>query len=120
MLARMVQRFHQAAEKADLVGGAKSLGHTPHEIVTIASIIQAEAGRHEDMPKIARVIYNRLNRQPPMTLSMDSTVMYAWKRYRTTATHAELEIKSPTTRTRTSACRPARSPIPVITRSRRH
>jgi UPF0755 protein len=95
VLARMVQRFHQAAEKADLVGGAKSLGHTPHEIVTIASIIQAEAGRHEDMPKIARVIYNRLNREPPMTLSMDSTVMYAWKRYRTTATHAELEIKSP-------------------------
>jgi UPF0755 protein len=45
VLARMVQRFHQAAEKADLVGGAKSLGHTPHEIVTIASIIQAEAAR---------------------------------------------------------------------------
>lgn len=93
ILTRMVQRFQQTAEKVELESGAKSLGHTPHEIITIASIIQAEAGRHEDMPKIARVIYNRLDSK--MTLSMDSTVMYAWKRYRTTATHAELEIKSP-------------------------
>jgi UPF0755 protein len=95
ILARMVQRFQQTAEKIDLESGAKSLGHTPHEIITIASIIQAEAGRHEDMPKIARVIYNRLNREPEMKLEMDSTVMYAWKRYRTAATHAELKIKSP-------------------------
>ncbi|WP_336212702.1 endolytic transglycosylase MltG [Nonomuraea sp. LPB2021202275-12-8] len=95
MLTRMIERFNQTAEKVDLEGSAKSLGYTAHEIVTIASIIQAEAGRHEDMPKIARVIYNRLGHEPQMTLSMDSTVMYAWKRYRTTATHAELEIKSP-------------------------
>ncbi len=112
VLARMVQRFHQAAEKADLVGGAKSLGHTPHEIVTIASIIQAEAGRHEDMPKIARVIYNRLNRQPPMTLSMDSTVMYAWKATGPRPRTPSWRSSPRTTRTRTSACRPARSPIP--------
>ncbi len=95
MLARMVKRYHQTAEKVELEAGAKSLGHTPHEIITIASIIQAEAGRHEDMPKIARVIYNRLNREPEMKLQMDSTVMYAWNRFRTSATHAELEIKSP-------------------------
>ncbi|MGI5272264.1 endolytic transglycosylase MltG [Nonomuraea sp. CA-218870] len=95
MLAQMVERFNQAAEQVDLESSAKKMGYTPHEIVTIASIIQAEAGRHEDMPKIARVIYNRLNHEPEMKLAMDSTVMYAWRRYRTQATHAELEIKSP-------------------------
>jgi len=95
MLAQMVERFNQTAEKVDLKASAKRLGHTPHQIVTIASIVQAEAGRHEDMPKIARVIYNRLAHEPEMTLSMDSTVLYAWKRYRTSATYAELEIKSP-------------------------
>ncbi|MEV0627425.1 endolytic transglycosylase MltG [Nonomuraea wenchangensis] len=95
MLAQMVKRFNQTAERIDLEGGAKALGRKPQEIMVIASIIQAEAGRAEDMPKIARVIYNRLAHDPPMTLSMDSTVMYALGKYRTYATHAELETKSP-------------------------
>ncbi|MGW5156552.1 endolytic transglycosylase MltG [Nonomuraea wenchangensis] len=95
MLAQMVKRFNQTAERIDLEGGAKSLGRKPHEIMVIASIIQAEAGRAEDMPKIARVIYNRLGQNPPMKLSMDSTVMYALGKYRTYATHAELETNSP-------------------------
>ncbi|MEU6724329.1 endolytic transglycosylase MltG [Nonomuraea wenchangensis] len=95
MLAQMVKRFNQTAERIDLEGGAKALGRKPHEIMVIASIIQAEAGRAEDMPKIARVIYNRLGQNPPMKLSMDSTVMYALGKYRTYATHAELETNSP-------------------------
>jgi UPF0755 protein len=94
ILAAMVKRFNQTAEQMDLEGGAKALGHTPHEIMVIASIVQAEAGRQEDMPKIARVIYNRLERQPQMKLEMDSTVMYALNKYRTYATHAELQTKS--------------------------
>ncbi|MEW9554323.1 endolytic transglycosylase MltG [Nonomuraea sp. NPDC050783] len=95
MLAAMVERFNQTAERVDLESAAKALKRKPQEIVVIASIIQAEAGRAEDMPKIARVIYNRLERDPPMPLSMDSTVMYALGKYRTYATHAELQTKSP-------------------------
>jgi UPF0755 protein len=94
MLAMMVDRFNQTAKSVDLEGGAKALGHTPHEIVIIASIIQAEAGRAEDMPKIARVIYNRMAQKPPMPLSMDSTVMYALGKYGTFATNADLQTKS--------------------------
>ncbi|MFG1701151.1 endolytic transglycosylase MltG [Nonomuraea sp. NPDC049309] len=94
ILAAMVKRFNQTAEKLDLESGAKELGYTPHEIITIASIVQAEAGRQEDMPKIARVIYNRLSRNPPMPLSMDSTVMYALNKFGTYATGADLETKS--------------------------
>lgn len=94
MLSQMVDRFDQAAEKADIEGGAKAVGRTPGEIVTIASIIQAEAGRHEDMPKIARVIYNRLNSNPQMKLAMDSTTMYGLNKYRTFATHAETQSTS--------------------------
>ncbi|KAB8193250.1 endolytic transglycosylase MltG [Nonomuraea phyllanthi] len=95
MLAAMVKRFNQTADEMDLAGGAKALGHTPHEIMIIASIVQAEAGRQEDMPKIARVIYNRLERKPQMMLKMDSTVMYALKKYGTAATFAETKTKSP-------------------------
>ena len=94
ILAAMVKRFNQTAEKLDLEAGAEELGYTPHEIITIASIVQAEAGRQEDMPKIARVIYNRLSRNPPMTLSMDSTVMYALNKNGTYATHADLQTNS--------------------------
>ncbi|MBE1584993.1 endolytic transglycosylase MltG [Nonomuraea angiospora] len=95
ILAAMVKRFNQTAEQVDLEGGAKALGHTPHEIMVIASIVQAEAGRQEDMPKIARVIYNRLERQPQMKLEMDSTVMYALNKYGTAASIPETKTKSP-------------------------
>lgn len=94
MLAAMVKRFNQTAEETDLVAGAKALGRKPQEIVVIASIIQAEAGRTEDMPKIARVVYNRLQHQPEMKLAMDSTVMYALNKYGTAATFAETKTKS--------------------------
>ncbi|GAA4962763.1 UPF0755 protein [Nonomuraea thailandensis] len=93
MLAAMVDRFKQAADQAELEAGAKSLGYTPHEIIVIASIVQAEAGRQEDMSKIARVIYNRL--KLPMKLQMDSTTMYALNKFGTAATHAETETKHP-------------------------
>ncbi|MFI7230121.1 endolytic transglycosylase MltG [Nonomuraea angiospora] len=95
ILAAMVKRFNQTADQMDLEGGAKALGHTPHEIMVIASIVQAEAGRQEDMPKIARVIYNRLDHQPQMKLAMDSTVMYALNKYGTAASFAETKTKSP-------------------------
>ncbi|MDF2704874.1 MAG: mltG [Nonomuraea muscovyensis] len=94
ILSSMVERFHETAEKVELEDGAKKLGYTAGEMVIIASIIQAEAGRQEDMPKIARVIYNRLNRQPAMKLEMDSTVMYALGKYGTAATHEELKTPS--------------------------
>ncbi|SDL69002.1 endolytic transglycosylase MltG [Nonomuraea jiangxiensis] len=94
MLAAMVERYKQTAERMDLDGAAKALGHSPHDIMVIASIVQAEAGRQEDMPKIARVIYNRLERQPQMKLEMDSTVMYALNKYGTAATFAETKTKS--------------------------
>ncbi|SEG90626.1 UPF0755 protein [Nonomuraea solani] len=95
ILAAMVKRFSQTAEQIDLEGGAKELGHTPHEIMIIASIVQAEAGRQQDMSKIARVIYNRLESNPEMKLAMDSTVMYALNKYGTAATFAETKVKHP-------------------------
>ncbi|MBB6548832.1 endolytic transglycosylase MltG [Nonomuraea rubra] len=93
LLAAMVKRFNQTAEKVDLEGGAKELGFKPQEIIVIASIVQAEAGRTEDMAKIARVIYNRL--KLPMKLQMDSTTMYALNKFRTKATFAETETRHP-------------------------
>ncbi|OUC99858.1 endolytic transglycosylase MltG [Streptosporangium minutum] len=95
ILTAMVDRFHQTAGKDGLEKEAKALGHTPHEIMTIASIVQAESGSVEDMGKVARVIYNRLDGNPPRKLEMDSTVMYGLNKYGVAATNADLESNSP-------------------------
>jgi len=95
ILTKMVDRFNQTADKDDLRGKAKALGHTPHEIMTIASIVQAESGTKEDMGKVARVIYNRLDGTPPRKLEMDSTVMYALNKYSIEASLKDLESESP-------------------------
>lgn len=94
ILSKMVERFTQAAEKLDLEERAKQMSFTPRQIMIIASIVQAESGSAEDMPKVARVIYNRLGRNPQMPLAMDSTVMYGLGKYGISATHADLESTS--------------------------
>ncbi|HEX5086676.1 MAG TPA: endolytic transglycosylase MltG [Nocardioides sp.] len=79
MLHDMVARWQQAAQDNDLEAGAETLGYTPHQIMTIASMIEAE-GRGEYRAKIARVIYNRLEIDPNPAagfLQIDATVNYA-------------------------------------------
>jgi UPF0755 protein len=53
-------------------------GFSTYQILTMASIIEREAGTKPDMPKIARVLYNRLAQ--PMDQQLDSTVDYALDR----------------------------------------
>ncbi|CAN5812121.1 endolytic transglycosylase MltG [soil metagenome] len=75
VLQAMVRRFEQAADELKLESGAKKLGYTPAEVVTVASLVQAEAKRQKDFPRVAAVIYNRLDEDQP--LQLDSTVQYA-------------------------------------------
>jgi UPF0755 protein len=75
VLDAAIRRFEQAADDVGLVAGAQALGYTPLQVVTVASIIEAEAIRPEDFPKVARVLYNRL--AAGQRLELDSTVMYA-------------------------------------------
>ncbi len=79
MLTAMVDRWRQAAEDADLEAAAEDLGYTPHELMTVASLVEAE-GRGDDMPKVARVIYNRLEIEPNPAagfLQVDAAVNFA-------------------------------------------
>ncbi|MEO8518328.1 MAG: endolytic transglycosylase MltG [Dermatophilaceae bacterium] len=63
-------------------------------VLTVASIIEAEAGRAVDRPKVARVIENRLSR--PMPLQLDTTVAFiAGRRGKVTTTDAERASRSP-------------------------
>lgn len=53
-------------------------GFSPYQVLTLASIVEREAGTTADMPKIARVFYNRL--QQGMELQSDATVDYGLDR----------------------------------------
>jgi UPF0755 protein len=75
ILTAMVTRYEQAAESLDLEAEAERLGVSPHDVMVVASLIQAEARFDKDFSKVSRVIYNRL--EEPMPLQFDSTVHYA-------------------------------------------
>jgi len=87
---QIVQRFNLAAETSKIDQGFN--GFSPFELVTIASIIQAE-GDPQDFTKIARVIYNRLEINMP--LQMNATVDYATnRRGKIRLPYKQLEVNS--------------------------
>jgi UPF0755 protein len=93
VLKMMVQRYDQEAASIKLPAAAAHGQISERDAIIVASLVQAE-GRHAgDFPKIARVIYNRLNAGMP--LQLDSTVMYALNRYGIRASSAQTKIKSP-------------------------
>jgi peptidoglycan lytic transglycosylase G len=100
MLHDMVARWQQAAQDNDLEAGAEALGYSPHEIMTIASLIEAE-GRGKYRTKISRVIYNRLENPDNGTtnglLEIDATVNYALGRddLGVALTQEDLDVDSP-------------------------
>lgn len=92
-LTVMAAQFDAVAAETGLVAGAEARGLTPYEIVTVASLIQEEAGIPEDMPKIARVIYNRLEIGEP--LGIDATSCYLVEERPCRLTTSDLESDSP-------------------------
>jgi UPF0755 protein len=93
VLKAMVARFNQESDSISLPAAAKA-GQVPvAHVMVIASLIQAEGGRLSDFPKIAEVIYNRLNHN--MKLELDSTVEYALGKYGIIATNDQLQVNSP-------------------------
>ncbi|WP_086828787.1 endolytic transglycosylase MltG [Streptomyces sp. NRRL B-24572] len=79
-LRKMVSRANQEYLKLDLDAKAKTLGlKGPWELVTVASLVQAEGKTHEDFRKMAEVVYNRLkpsNMETVQLLQFDSTLNY--------------------------------------------
>ena len=97
ILVAMVDRWEQAAEESDLEAQAAELGYTPHELMTVASLIEAEAARQQDRGKVARVIYNRLTGDETNgLLQIDATVNFAAdQELGAVPTTEDLEIDSP-------------------------
>ncbi|WP_316669418.1 endolytic transglycosylase MltG [uncultured Propionibacterium sp.] len=75
VLTKMVAQFKRIAAEEDLVDKAAALGHSPHDVVVVASIIEKETTNFDYGPQIAEVFYNRLGRN--VKLQSDATVIYA-------------------------------------------
>ena len=78
VLKQMVQKTLDVIEELNLEERAADVNLDVEEVMTVASILEYEARRDVDYPKVARVLYNRLNEDIP--LQLDSTVSYVSKR----------------------------------------
>lgn len=95
IITRMVEQFKKIWNP-DFTNRAKLLGRTPHEIVTIASLIETESKHDEERPVVASVIYNRLSKNIP--LGIDQTAVYVAKmqnRWDGVINKSDLEVDSP-------------------------
>lgn len=74
VLRRMVETFDRVATELGYADAGARVGVSPYEAIIVASLVEAEAKVDEDRPKIARVIYNRLEQGIP--LGIDATFYY--------------------------------------------
>jgi UPF0755 protein len=93
ILRRMVSAFEQVADDVG-INQLAAAGHvTPYQAIVVASLVEREAKVPDDRAKIARVIFNRLNRE--MLLQVDATIQYALGHQKEKLTFADLKIDSP-------------------------
>ncbi|MEV0688999.1 endolytic transglycosylase MltG [Streptomyces sp. NPDC050388] len=93
LLSLMVDSANKKFNGAPTAAGAQRNAMNVYQAVTIASIVQAESSTKADMGKVARVIFNRLERGMP--LQMDSTVDYALGRSAPRTAEADTKVDSP-------------------------
>lgn len=95
IITAMVEQFRKIW-KPEWSETATSLGRTPHEIITIASLIETETSVEHERPIVAGVINNRLSKKIP--LGIDQTNVYIAKmrgKWDGTIYKSDLEFDSP-------------------------
>jgi UPF0755 protein len=95
LLKEMVSRANDKYEELGLEKKAESVGlDDPWQLLTVASLVQAEGTSHADFRKMAEVVYNRLKPGNPQTygsLEFDSTYNYVKNQSKIDLTIAELK-----------------------------
>lgn len=92
IINKMLARFEEIYDK-EYEERADELGLTMDEVITIASVIEKEVNRSEELPLVASVIYNRL--KDNMKLEMCSTVLYVLDKRKDRLLDEDLKVKSP-------------------------
>jgi UPF0755 protein len=102
MAGAMVKQFRQVAGQIGLTSsplrvvsdGSSSL--SPHEVVTMASIVEKETAAPDERPLVASVYYNRLEKH--IALDADPSIIYAELlagTYQGALHHADMQVQSP-------------------------
>ena len=92
IILKMTEQFRKSVEP--LAGQRKEdNGLTPHEIVTLASMIEKETGVEAERPLVSAVFHNRLKLKMP--LQSDPTVIYGLKDFNGNLTRKDLYAASP-------------------------
>lgn len=87
VIAELVTRTH------DILSGVEGPdGVSDYDLLIMGSLIEREARLRREQPKIASVMYNRL--QQDMPLQIDATVLYALGEHRERVLNADLEVDS--------------------------
>jgi UPF0755 protein len=92
LLRAMVDQFEKHLSP-ELVADAQKSDLSPDQMVTLASIIQKEAGNVAEMPLISAVFHNRLRKGMP--LQADPTVIYGLKDFDGNLTRKDLATPTP-------------------------
>ncbi len=95
IIKQMVTQFRKVW-KPEWTAAAKAKNLTPHQVVTIASLIETESKFEKERPIVASVIFNRLSKGIP--LGIDQTNVYIAKmegRWDGTINKSDLEVESP-------------------------
>ena len=72
---------------------SKEIGLSPHEVVTLASLIEKETGIEAERPLVSAVFHNRLRAKIP--LQSDPSVIYGLKGFSGSLTRKDLQSRSP-------------------------
>ena len=92
IIRAMVRRFNGVFTPA-WRDAASKLGFTPHEILTLASIIEKETGVSRERALISSVFHNRLRKK--MRLESDPTVIYGIRDFDGNLTRKHLKTPGP-------------------------
>lgn len=93
LVDKMLRQFQKELERDGVKQKLEQKGLTVDEWVIIASILEREGQVREELPRIAGVIYNRLDNG--QKLQVDATVQYALGEQKERLLFKDLEIDSP-------------------------
>jgi UPF0755 protein len=93
LVQQMVSKMEEVGDSIGLDQAQDKVGLSPYEVITIASMIEREAKLAEDRPKIARVVYNRLD--AGQRLEIDAALEFGLGIKGTALTSSQLRSDSP-------------------------
>ena len=93
VIRRMLRNFDDRMRQNDVYELLEDSDYTLHEVVNIAAMIEREMASGDEAPRIASVIYNRLD--VPMRLQIDATIQFILPEVVEFLTYAHTEIPSP-------------------------